>query len=195
MDASDRLRSAASFPSTRGRSRSRDPGAFHKLVHDHCGRWLPKRIELAHFAKKRCDENMILSKSQREIAIRAPCFALRFLVHPDERVNARASMPGFSDAAVFHRWMSLSWSLGEPEAFSLLTAKEKQEADEFYGKFLSLPWIPIESHSFISEVSELELNKLVPTASTLLDSLENRLAESALQRCSRWIFYVCSSIR
>jgi len=46
---------------------------------------------------------MSLSKSLRAIAIHAPCFALRFLVHPNERLNARTSMPGFSDSAIFRR--------------------------------------------------------------------------------------------
>ena len=87
-------------------------------------------------------------------------------------------MSGFSDAAIFHRWMSLSWTLGDPEAVAILTPNEKQEVDEFYGNFLALPWNPIESHPFISDVSEFELSKLVPTATTLLQSLENRLAHS-----------------
>ena len=74
--------------------------------------------------------------------------------------------------------MSLSWTLGDPEAVAILTPNEKQEVDEFYGNFLALPWNPIESHPFIRDVSEFELSKLVPTATTLLQSLENRLARS-----------------
>ncbi len=87
-------------------------------------------------------------------------------------------MSGFSDAAIFYRWMSLSWSLADPEAVAILKPLEKQEVDEFYGNFLALPWNPVESHPFISDVSEFELSKLVPTATILLQSLENRLAHS-----------------
>ena len=93
-----------------------------------------------------------------------------------------------SDAAIFHQWMSLSWTFGDPEAVALLTPKEKHDVDEFYGNFLSLPWNLIESHPFISDVSEFELRILVPAATKLLQSLESRIAPYAKPTVANTLF-------
>ncbi len=124
---------------------------------------------------------MTLNSYQREIAILGPCFALRFLVRPDERANARSQMEGFSDGAIFHRWMGLTWTLDEPEAVAILSDDERSALDGFNEVFRSLPWKPIETHPFVCEVPEEELTKLVPSARILLQLLENRLPVSQTQ--------------
>jgi hypothetical protein len=103
------------------------------------------------------------------------------------RHNARAQMAGFSDAAIFHRWMSLAWTLREPEAIALLTSKELRLLAEFNEIYESIPWVPIETHPFISDTSEDELNKLTPIATELLQSLENRRRRTSMRRLfSSW---------
>lgn len=88
----------------------------------------------------------------------------------------------FSDAAIFHRRMSLAWTLQDPEAIALLTPNELRLLAEFNAIYDSIPWIPIETHPFISDTSEDELNRLTPIATELLKSLENRGRESNLRR-------------
>jgi hypothetical protein len=91
-------------------------------------------------------------------------------------------MKGFSDSAIFHRWMDTLFTLREPEAVALLTPEEKDYLTEFNAVFESLPWRPIESHPHISEVADEELAKLVPSAKRLLQSLEKRITPSAPQQ-------------
>jgi hypothetical protein len=98
-------------------------------------------------------------------------------------------MEGFSDSAIFHRWMDLFWTLGDPEAIALLTPEEKEWVTEFNAILKSLPWRPIESHPHISDVPDEELSKLLPVATRLLESLERRTRPSAL-RCW-WRNAVC----
>jgi len=109
-----------------------------------------------------------------QMTLRGACFPLEFLVRPETRT--RQSMEGFSDAAIFHRRMDLLFTLREPEAVALLTPKEKEYLKEFNAVFESLPWRPIESHPHISEVTDEELLKLVPSATRLLESLEKRIS-------------------
>lgn len=90
-------------------------------------------------------------------------------------------MPGFSDAAIFHRWMSLFWTFSEPETVALLTAQEKQELDEFEDVFRSLPWVRGESHPFVSDVPDTELQKLIPSATKLLQSMEAKSSRSYIR--------------
>ena len=75
--------------------------------------------------------NTMLTQEQKCAAIAGPCFELRFLVDSENRHHARAQMPGFSDAAIFHRWMSLAWTLRDPEAIAILTSKELRLLAEF----------------------------------------------------------------
>jgi hypothetical protein len=116
----------------------------------------------------------MLTHEQKSAAIAGPCFALRFLVDPDNRHNAREQMIGFSDGAIFHRWMSLAWTLREPAAIALLTSNELKLLAEFNDIYESIPWVPIENYPFICDTSDDELNRLIPIAKQLLESLENR---------------------
>ena len=83
-------------------------------------------------------------------------------------------MKGFSDAAIFHRWKGLTWTFNEPEVAAILSDIEKSALHEFDELFHSLPWVPLEFHSFICDTPEEELSKLVPSASKLLQLLEKR---------------------
>jgi hypothetical protein len=65
---------------------------------------------------------MTLTSAQKHIALLGPCFPLRFLVRPECRTAPRDQMKGFSDSAIFHRWMDLFWTLSDPEAVALLEA-------------------------------------------------------------------------
>src|SRR5262245_6533759 len=47
-------------------------------------------------------------------ALLGPCIPLRFLVRPECRTVSRQQMEGFSDSAIFHRWMDLFWTFREP---------------------------------------------------------------------------------
>jgi hypothetical protein len=96
-------------------------------------------------------------------------------------------MVGFSDSAIFHRWMDLFWTFREPEAVALLTPEEKGYLSEFNAVFESLAWRPIESHPHISEVAADELSKLLPSATRLLHSLERWTRPSMLQRWWRQV--------
>jgi hypothetical protein len=127
-------------------------------------------------------QNMMLISDQKPAALLGPCVPLRFLVRPESRTVPRQQMEGFSDSAIFHRWMDLFWTLGEPEAVALLTREEKGYLSEFNAVFASLAWRPIESHPHISEVAADDLSKLVPSATRLLHSLETRTRPSVLQR-------------
>lgn len=81
-------------------------------------------------------------------------------------------MPGVSDAAIFHRWMDLFWTLREPEALALLTSGENALLHQFNVVFESLPWRSLEAFPHISEVSAAERAKLEQVASRLLEALE-----------------------
>jgi len=122
---------------------------------------------------------MTLTSEQKHIALAAPCIPLRFLVRPECRTGPRQQMAGFSDSAIFHRWMDLFWTLREPEAIALLTAEEKEYLTEFTGVWESLPWRPLESHPHICEVFDEDLAKLLPSATRLLESLERRTSPPA----------------
>lgn len=124
----------------------------------------------------------MLTREQKSAAIEGPCFALGFLVDSKNRLRPRAQMAGFSDAAIFHRWMSLTWTLREPEAIALLTSNELRLLSQFNVVYESMPWEPIETHPFISDTSEDELNKLLPLATELLQSLENRGRMTIMRR-------------
>ena len=105
-------------------------------------------------------------------------------------------MAGFTDAAIFYRWMSLSWTLREPDAIALLTSNELRLLAEFNAIYDSIPWVPIETHPFISDTSEDELNKLTTIATELLKSLENRTRNSNVRRLwSSWTWLRSSAAR
>jgi len=127
-------------------------------------------------------QNMMLTSEQKRAALLGPCFPSRFLVRPESRTAPRQQMEGFSDSAIFHRWMDLFWTLREPKVVALLTPEEKGYLSEFNAVFESLPWRPIESHPHISEVAADDLSKLLPSATRLLHSLERRTRPSVLQR-------------
>lgn len=126
---------------------------------------------------------MTLTADQRRAALLGPCFALRFLVRPEARTVPRGQMAGLSDAAIFHRWMDLFWTLGEPEAVALLTKEETRYLEEFNRAYESLPWRSLESHPHISEVDDEDLARLLPPAARLLESLERRTRPNVLRRC------------
>ena len=90
-------------------------------------------------------------------------------------------MKGFSDAAIFHRWMGLTWTFDEPEAAEILSDDERSAHQEFNDLFHSLPWVPIETHPSICEISDEELMTLGPSASKLLQLLEERLSVAKTQ--------------
>jgi hypothetical protein len=125
---------------------------------------------------------MTLTSDRQQAALSGPCFPLRFLVHPETRTVSREQMVGFSDSAIFHRWMDLFWTFREPEAVALLTPEEKGYLAEFNAVYGSLPWRPIESHAHISEVAADDLSKLLPSATRLLYSLERRTRPSVLRQ-------------
>ncbi|XZE20833.1 hypothetical protein SH449x_000721 [Pirellulaceae bacterium SH449] len=116
----------------------------------------------------------MLTQEQKSTAMAGACFALRFLAEPENRENARVQMAGFSDAAIFHRWMTLSWTLREPEAIAFLDSHQLSLLEEFNTVFDSIPWVPIETSPFISDTSDAELRRLVPVAVALLRSLESQ---------------------
>jgi hypothetical protein len=117
----------------------------------------------------------MLTSEQKRAALAGPCIALRFLVRPECRPQARQQMEGISDAAIFHRWMDLLWTFRETEAVSLLTQEEKHCLEEFNAVYESLPWQPLKNHPHISEVSDDDLAKLLPSVIRLLSSLEKRI--------------------
>ncbi len=116
---------------------------------------------------------------------------MHFLVHPESRAVTRQQMEGFSDSAVFHRWMDLVWTLKEPEVIALLTPVEKEYLAEFNAVSESLCWLPIKSHPHISEVADEDLSKLVPSATRLLESLESRTRPPALHSWWRKAMSFC----
>jgi hypothetical protein len=124
----------------------------------------------------------MVTADQKQTALVAPCMPLGFLLRSENRTVPREQMAGFSDSAIFHRWMDLLWTLREPEVVALLNPEEKRNLAQFHAVFESLPWRPLPGHLHISEVSDDELSKLLPSASRLLESLERRTAPSALQR-------------
>ncbi len=99
-------------------------------------------------------------------------------------------MVGFSDSAIFHRWMDLLWTLREPEVVALLSPEEKRYLAEFNAAFESLSWRPIESHPHISEVADEDLSKLFPSATRLLESLERRTEPHVRKRWWRRVLSV-----
>ncbi len=116
----------------------------------------------------------MLSEEQKCVAIAGACFVLRFLVDPENRQNAQVQMLGYSDAAIFHRWMSLVWTLHEPEARALLTPSQLTLLEEFNAVYESIRWVPVDSHPIMSDTSEGQLNRLAPIATELLKSLESQ---------------------
>src|SRR4051812_13165142 len=116
-----------------------------------------------------------MDSDRAEMALSGPCFPLRFLVREESRAVPRERMAGFSDSAIFHRWMDLFWTMDDPEAAALLTPDEIQEVAEFTRTYKSLPWRPIATHPHISDVSESALQKLLPSATRLLSLLEGRV--------------------
>ncbi len=148
-----------------------------------------RQLRKAEQAEAECVrwQNNMLTQHQKSAAIAGPCFALRFLVDSENRHHARAQMAGFSDAAIFHRWMNLTWTLREPDAIALLTSYELRLLAQFNLIYESLPWVPMETHPFISDTSQHELNKLTPIATELLRSLENRTRRTGmLPTLSSW---------
>lgn len=117
---------------------------------------------------------MNLTPEQRDTALRGACFALRFLLDKECQENARKQMVGFSDAAIFHRWMGLTWALDEPDVLAAMSPEERAKARAFKAAFDALPWIPIDTHPFISDLPDEagELTRLIPAASELLESLQ-----------------------
>ena len=89
-------------------------------------------------------------------------------------------MAGFSDAAIFHRWMGLTWALDEPRVLAALTPEERTKARAFKAAFDALAWRPIDTHPFVSDLTDNgeELAKLVPTAEELLELLQIRISLS-----------------
>jgi hypothetical protein len=130
---------------------------------------------------------MMLTSDQKQTALVAPCTPLGFLLRAENRTVPREQMAGFSDPAIFHRWMDLLWTLHDPEVVALLNSEEKGYLGEFHAVFESLPWRPLPGYPHISEVNDDELARLLPSAARLLESLERRIRPSALQRCWRRI--------
>ncbi len=121
---------------------------------------------------------MDLTPEQLDTARHGACFALRFLVDEECRQNARKQMVGFSDAAIFHRRMGLTWALDEPDVLAVLSPEERTKASALKATFDALPWIPIDTHPSISDLPEEteELAKLIPEAKELLELLQIRIS-------------------
>lgn len=117
-------------------------------------------------------------------AVVTACEVLRFLVRPGTRDVQRRQMRGFSDPAIFYRWMELMWCFREPEALAFLTTEQAKDVKEFNAIFASVPWQPIVDHSHMSDVAESELAALLPSAERLLRSLE-----SASRTKRWWLFW------
>lgn len=110
----------------------------------------------------------MLPEERQQTVIKAACFTLQLLVDPARRQSARNQMPGFSDAAIFHRWMGLFWALNDPAAIELLNAEEKQWLEIFNGVYHSIPWVPVPTDPYVSDTSDQELKRLVPVATQFL---------------------------
>ena len=134
----------------------------------------------------------MLTKEQQRMAILGPCFVLGFLVDSEQRHNARKSMQGFSDAAIFNRWMSLAWTLSDSETIALLNDSETDLLNQFNQIYDSIQWQPIASHPFMSDTSETELNRLVPVAKPLLQLLRKRACRA---NQSSWWTWMKSQVR
>lgn len=121
---------------------------------------------------------MELTPTQLVTALRGSCFALRFLVDEKCREATRQQMAGFSDAALFHRRMDLTWTLDEPEVLAAVARDERTMAIAFKAAFDALPWSPIDTHPFISDLTGKaeELAKLRPAAQKLLELRERRIS-------------------
>ena len=87
-------------------------------------------------------------------------------------------MQQFSDAAIFHRWMSLAWTLRDPEFNAILTAEEKGLVNEFHSIYDSIQWRPIGMHPFISDAATSDLEGFNPIAARLLTLFEMRTLHS-----------------
>ena len=61
--------------------------------------------------------------------------------------------PVSSDAAIFHRWMSLAWTLRESDVYAILTSKELSLLAEFNVIYDAIPWVPMDTHPFVSDTS------------------------------------------
>ena len=116
----------------------------------------------------------MLTPEQQSSAIAGPCSALAFLIEIENRHVARNQMKGISDPAIFHRWMTLGWTFGEAEAIALLTPEERTLLDDFNAVYESIPWVPMDTHPFICDTTENELNRLIPVGTKLLQSLRLR---------------------
>lgn len=121
-----------------------------------------------------------LTPGQLDTALHGACFALRFLLDRECQENARKQMVGFSEAAIFHRWMGLTWALDEPDVLAALSPEERTKARAFKAAFDALPWIPIDTHPFISDIPDESeaLARLIPEASELLESLQIRISRA-----------------
>lgn len=122
--------------------------------------------------------SMKLTPSQLESVFKGARFALRFLLNEECRENPRKQMAGFSDAAIFHRWMSLCWGLDEPDVLAMLDPEEQTTVTTFKALFSALPWKQIDTHPFISDLPKKgeELVGLLPAAKDLYQLLERRIA-------------------
>ncbi len=122
--------------------------------------------------------SMQLTPSQLATAFKAACFPLQFLLSEECRENPRKQMAGLSDAAIFHRWMSLFWGLDGPEVLAVLAPEERTTVMTFKALFDALPWNPIDTHPFISDLPKKgeELADLLPAAKALHQLLERRIS-------------------
>lgn len=123
---------------------------------------------------------MELKRDQIVTAFHGACFALRFLLDEECHENARKQMAGFSDAAIFHRWMDLAWTLDQPDVLVALAPEERMKVIAFKDAFDALPWRPIDTHPFISDLANEsdELGRLLPAADELLELLQTRISLS-----------------
>jgi hypothetical protein len=137
-------------------------------------------------------QDIVLTSEQKRLTLLGPCFPLRFLVRVESRSNTRENMKGFSDSAIFHRYMDLFWTFHEPEAIDLLTSEEMGHLTEFTAAFAALPWRPIASHPEFSKLADDDLSTLLPSGTRLLKLLEKRIRPPIIKRWWRWMIAMLS---
>ena len=136
----------------------------------------------------------MLTKEQQDLAIQGTCIVLGFLADSEHRQNARNSMPGFSDAAIFHHLTSLFWTLRETETIAFLNAEEIDLLKQFNLIYYSYLWVPRASSQFKSDASESELNRITPIAKDLLKLLRMRTCKTSPYSWWSWMMSLSRSI-
>jgi hypothetical protein len=104
---------------------------------------------------------------------------LSFILDANKRA-ARTQMIGFTDAAFVHRMFDLFFTLRQDWVLERLSPPERSAVQEFESTWSSLPWMPIATHTHVSEVPDSKLQYLVPVAKRLDHLLALRTDDTLL---------------